>query len=131
VLVHAEGAREHARADVRQAEELEEALDRAVLAERAVQDREHEVDLAERDLLPARRDHAELAGGGALGPPNPGAVVGHLGKVLGVQTEAFRVVGLEHEGALAGDADGDQLVAVTVDRPEHPARRGAADRVLA
>ena len=48
VLVHAQRRRGDARADVGHAGELEEALHRAVLAERAVQDRQHDVDLAER-----------------------------------------------------------------------------------
>ena len=42
-LVHAQRRRQHARADVRHVEQLEQPLDRAVLAERAVQDREHGV----------------------------------------------------------------------------------------
>ena len=48
VLVHAERRGGDAGADVRHAGELEQALDGAVLAERAVQDREDDVDGAER-----------------------------------------------------------------------------------
>ena len=48
ILVHAERRAEHAGADVRHAGELEQPLHRAVLAERAVQDRQHDVDGAER-----------------------------------------------------------------------------------
>ena len=48
VLVHAESRRGDACADVGHAGELEEALHRAVLPERAVQDRQHDVDLPER-----------------------------------------------------------------------------------
>ena len=47
VLVHAERRRRDTRADVGSAGELEQALDAAVLAERAVQDRED--DLGRRD----------------------------------------------------------------------------------
>ena len=51
-LVHADRAGQHAGSDVADAGHLQQALYRAVLAERAVQDREHHVDLAEqaRDL---------------------------------------------------------------------------------
>ena len=48
VLVHAERRRRDAGSDVRDTGELEQALDSAVLAERAVQDREHHVNGAER-----------------------------------------------------------------------------------
>ena len=48
VLVHAERGGGDARADVGHARELEEPLDGAVLAERAVEDRKDDVDLAER-----------------------------------------------------------------------------------
>ena len=61
VLVHAERRAEHAGADVRDAGELEQALHRPVLAERAVQHREDDVDVGER-----RRD---LAARQALGKP--------------------------------------------------------------
>ena len=47
-LVHTDRAGEHAGADVADAGHLEHPLDRAVLAPRPVQEREHHVDLAER-----------------------------------------------------------------------------------
>ena len=47
VLVHARRGGEHAGADVADVRELEQSLDRAVLAERPVQQREHDVDLAQ------------------------------------------------------------------------------------
>ena len=47
VLVHAEGGRGDACADVRHAGKLEQALHRPVLAERAVENREHDIDRAE------------------------------------------------------------------------------------
>ena len=52
LLVHADRAGQHARADVRHPGHLQQSLDRAVLAVRAVQHRQHHVDLAEqvRDL---------------------------------------------------------------------------------
>ena len=82
MLVHADRGREHARADVAHVGELEEALHRAVLAERAVQDGEDDIDLAEDGGdRPAsstcswgpsdgRRQHDLRAGrGGHLGEP--------------------------------------------------------------
>ena len=42
-LVHRERAREHVGADVRDVEHLEQALERAVLADRAVRDGEHDL----------------------------------------------------------------------------------------
>ena len=47
VLVHAQRRRSDTGADVRHSRELEEALHRAVLAERPVQDRQDDVDLTE------------------------------------------------------------------------------------
>ena len=54
VLVHAERRGEHARADVRDARELEQALHGPVLAERAVQDREDDVDVRRAPRPPSR-----------------------------------------------------------------------------
>ncbi len=48
VLVHAHRGSEHAGADVGDARELAEALDGAVLPERAVEDGQHDVDRPER-----------------------------------------------------------------------------------
>ena len=59
VLVHAHGGAEHARADVGHARELEQALHRAVLAHRAVQHREDDVD--RRPLARALADRASAA----------------------------------------------------------------------
>ena len=53
VLVHRERGSRDAGADVRHARELEQSLHRAVLAERPVQDRQHDVDVGER--RPGRR----------------------------------------------------------------------------
>jgi hypothetical protein len=59
VLVHREGGRGHARADVRHVDELEQPLHRAVLAERPVQDREDDVDRAERGQRARLRGHGQ------------------------------------------------------------------------
>ena len=64
VLVHAERRRSHAGADVGNAGELEQALHGAVLAERAVEDGQHDVDRAER-----RRRAA--VGTGSVSRPTP------------------------------------------------------------
>ena len=48
-LVHADRRRQHARADVRHVRQLEQSLHRAVLAVRAVQNREDDVELDTRD----------------------------------------------------------------------------------
>ena len=67
VLVHAERRGEHARADVRDAGELEQALHRAVLAERARAGRERR-----RRRRPASRRRPSAAGGRQR--PEPGSV---------------------------------------------------------
>ena len=54
-LVHAQRGREHARADVGHVEQLQQALERAVLAERAVQDREHGVGAEQPAAGPQRQ----------------------------------------------------------------------------
>jgi len=38
---------------------------------------------------------------------------------------------LEHEGAVARDSDRDHVVAIAVNRRQHPSRRGGTDRMLA
>ena len=53
------------------------------------------------------------------------------GRLRGVEGELVGIVVLEDEHAVAGDADRDHPVAVTIDRPKHPARRCGTDRVLA
>ena len=66
ILVHAERRGSHARAHVGHARELEESLDGAVLAERAVQHGEDDIDVAERCGGP-------LSGTGSFsGSPLPG-----------------------------------------------------------
>ena len=59
VLVHRERGARDARADVRHARELEQALHRPVLAERAVEDRQHDVDGAERGERAALGRHGQ------------------------------------------------------------------------
>src|SRR4051812_31355121 len=63
VLVHRERRARDARADVRDAGELEEALHGAVLAERAVEDGQHDVDGPERGESTAFRGNRQGLGG--------------------------------------------------------------------
>ena len=113
-LVHARRRAEHARADVRQPERLEQALDRAVLAERPVQHGEHDVD------LPRPRAVASIS----APPPAPGtSEVPPPGRELG-RRHASRG-GLERGGAVH-----DLPAAALVDqqRDDVVARRDRAPR---
>ena len=104
---------EHARADVRHARELEQALHGAVLAERAVQDREDDVDIGERDSdLPCP------AGARARIRAEPAASL----------TPAL-APSAQRAGAV--DLDPDDLVARLFERLDHARGGGERDRVLA
>jgi hypothetical protein len=103
-LVHAQGGGEHAAADVGQAEDLEQALEGAVLAVRAVQDREHEVGA----------EGEEVAHG------------------LAVADDAGER-GVDRSGApaaVAADAEQDRCEAIAVERGEHLGRAAQRDLVL-
>ena len=69
VLVHRDRRPEDAGADVRQPDRLEQALHRAVLAERPVQRREHHVDPRERrrPAVDLRRERSRCPAGGPPG----------------------------------------------------------------
>ena len=67
LLVHRGGRGEHVRPDVRDAGHLQQALDRAVLAVRAVQHREDHVDVAERAGALGRVEHDQAARGRIAG----------------------------------------------------------------
>ena len=99
---------EHAGADVGDTGELEQALHGPVLAERPVQHREHDVDLAEggRHL---RSGHRQRLGDRAVG---------------------LALARAELPAPVAADLDGDGLVALGVECFEHGARRGERDLVL-
>ena len=131
VLVHAQRRIEHAASRVRDLERVEEALDRAVLAVDAVQDRQHDIDASEVADRAVGAPHAQRAIAAALGPQDAGAVVDHLGQLVGVERELVGVVVFEDEHAVAGDSDRDHPVAVTADRAEDAARRCGTDRVFA
>ena len=133
LLVHADGGREHARADVGDTGEFEQALQGAVLAVGAVQHREDDVDLAEClghgaglgvDHLAAarvhRQQHRALLVGDLLDRGHPALFDGHpLGLVRG-----------QRPAALAGDADRQDVVLVAVDGPQHAGRGHHGHAVL-
>jgi hypothetical protein len=104
VLVHAERGCGNARPDVRDAGKLEQALNGPVLAERAVQDRQHDIDGAERRRRVRRRN----------------------GQRLGDRP----VAGAQLPASVTPDRDRHDLVAVRVERLEHGTRRGERDLVL-
>jgi hypothetical protein len=97
-LVHAQGRGEHAAADVGEAEHLEQALEGAVLAVRAVQDREHEVG-AEGQEVAHGLAVADDAGERDLGRAGPPAAVAADAEEDGGVTRA--VEGREHLGRAA------------------------------
>ena len=106
VLVHRERGRRDAGADVRDAGELEQALHRPVLAERPVQDRQHDVD-ARRAPRASRR------------PRGPAA--SRHGRVRGSDTSCA-CCPVELPAAVAADRDAHDLVALGIERLEHGAR---------
>ena len=110
VLVHAERRRSDTSADVRHACEFEQPLHRSVLAERAVQDREHDVDLAEGCCGGRLRDDGERLDAGS-----------------GKRVVAAR----ELPAARLVDLDDDGLVPLGIERGDHRARRRERDLVLA
>ena len=67
MLVHPGGRSEHTRADVAHTGHLEQSLHGAVLTPGAVQQREHDVDLAEHLRHLPRTAYDELAGGAVVG----------------------------------------------------------------
>ena len=106
VLVHHHRGGEHARPDVADVRQLEHALQGAVLAERPVQQREHDVDLAELARRLARLEDRQRPVGGAERHEHAGAVAVDLGHVARAQLQRRRLVGDEHPAAVLGDADG-------------------------
>src|SRR4029079_13459646 len=104
VLVHRQRRAEDARADVGHPRELEQALHRAVLAERPVQDRKDDVALAERGGH-LRSGHRERLGDRAVARP-------------------------ELPAPVAPDLDRHGLVALRVERVDQGPCRGERDLVL-
>ena len=111
-LVHADRGGEHAGADVADAGHLEHPLDGAVLAPRPVQQREDDVDLAERAAAAATargrpgRSRRRLADQG-----DRGAVAVDAGQLVGaLDPQPLGVAGLQHPAAVGGDADRHHVV---------------------
>ena len=116
--------------DVADVGEVEQALDRAVLAERAVQEREDDVDLAEgARRLPGLVDH-EGAVGGARRDDDARRAAVDLRHVPGGQPQRLGVVGGQHPVPVPGDAHGHHLVAVAVEGLEDARGGRARDGVL-
>ncbi len=105
VLVHADGGGEHTGADVADARHLQQALDRAVLAPRAVQQREDDVDLAEGAGYGAGLVHHDLARAVLLRDRDRRSRGVHLRQLVGRgDREPLRVARLQHPAPVVGDA---------------------------
>ena len=112
VLVHRQRRRRDPRADIGDAGQLEQALHRPVLPERPVQDRQHDVDGAERRERPTLRGNRQRLHGAAC-------------------NRLLQASGLERPPAVAADGDVHDLVALGIERLQHRARREQRDVVLA
>ena len=131
-LVHADRAREHAGADVPDPGHLEHALDRAVLAPGAVQEREDDVDLAQGARRLGRLGDHEVGPVAVLGERDGRAVPVDRGELVGpLDLQPVRVAGLQDPAAVGGDADRHHVVRLPVDRLQDAPGGDARDRVLA
>ena len=131
LLVHARGTGQYPAADVGHAHHLQHSLDGSVLPVGPVQQRQDDVDLAEH--LGARGcGHREVAAsqwGGEGPPPQPVRGDPHRRSAV-AELEGGGVVIDKHPLPLGGDADGKDLVAITVDGRQNPGGGSAGDRVL-
>ena len=131
LLVHPRGAGKHTGADVGDAGEFEQSLDRAVLAVRTVQDGEHHVD-GRQDLTGTGGKCHQLAAAprirrqGQLGA----RFGGHPGQLPVGDRERIRVGVGEHPRTLRRDADRDHLETLRVEVAQNAARGHAGDGVL-
>ena len=130
VLVHRCRRREHAGADVRNSGELEQALQRPVLAVGTVQQRKHDVDGTEVVRHLALVEDDEALRGRVAGQDECGASRVDGRQLPSGQGQRGGVVGGQNPPALGGDADGHHVETVAVDRGQHAAGRDARDRVL-
>ena len=131
MLVHARGGREHAATDVRHIHHLQQTLNRAVLAIRAVQNRQHRVNVPQRAqravvvageeaILPERHVQHDVARAGSL--LDDRQTVGHI--------PSARVLAVHDPLALLGDAHRHRLEPVGVKRAQHAGSRNAGNRML-
>ncbi len=134
LLVLADGGGEDTRADVGHTGEFEKALEGAVLAVRAVQHGEDDVDLAQRlghraglgvdDLAAARVDGEHDAALGGLGEQV------HVGDLAVGDGHAFGLVGGERPAAVRRDTDRQDVVLRPVDGLHDCAGRDDRDAVF-
>ena len=102
LLVHARRAGQHARPDVGHAGQLQQALDRAVLAVGAVQHREDDVDAREHLARAAGLQHEQAAARRVAGQRQRGAEASTDGQGAVVDGQLAGVVGAQHPGARRG-----------------------------
>jgi len=95
-----------------------------------VQHGEHDVDAGEGAGHVARRVHLEVAPGRVAAQDERGAGAVDFGQHAVGDAQAVGVVLLEHPAPVGGEADGDDVVALAVQRPQHRTGRHARDRVL-
>ena len=110
--------------DVRQVGQLEQALDRAVLAVRAVQQREHDVDAEPAAARPARTTLAEVA------RARRALDVERGGQRGGSRAISSRAASAEQPLAVGRDRDRHDLVPLRVERPGDRDRGHARHVVL-
>ena len=132
VLVHADRAGQHAGADVAGAHHLEQALDGAVLAERPVQQGDRYVHRAQSVQAPTPGVRPAPSPTGPRISTASWASSVSSGSRPSVTAKLRDGVRIDHDpAARPGDADPDHVVAVPVQRPDHPGGRQAGHRVLA
>ena len=141
VLIHPDRRTQDARAHVGDPGQLQQALDRSVLAEGAVQKRKNDVDL--RALAPRSWTHSRTRNWRGLLLRQTGRIERDQSGTGRVNRGRDRPSVLEHPRqevvrtrtdqppALPGDADGNNLILLRVERLEHRSRRSQRDLVLA
>src|SRR5439155_4002176 len=145
VLIHPHRRTQHTRAHIGDPGQLEQALDRSILAESTVQKRKNDVDL--RTLAPRSRTHSRtrkrtrkrrrllLRRSGRIERDQPGAGRVNRGRdrssVLEHPRQEMVRTRTDQPPTLARDADGNNLIFVRVERLEHRGRRSQRDFVLA
>ncbi len=132
LLVHANGRREHARADVAHVEKLERALDGSVLAPRTVKHGEGHVYQGQAGVTTPSSSRRSTALSPATGGQQARALASGSTWASGRRSAPIpRGLSLcDGPRPIAADAHGEDVPAVTIDRAEHPARGGARDLML-
>ena len=117
VLVHARGRGEHAAAHVRHAHHLEQALDRAILAKRAVQCGQHHINVTERIKRAVSIAGVEPVATVANGEHHFARIgrLNRLGESFG-QIPTERILAVYEPGAGLRDADRHGLEQFRVER---------------